>query len=104
MMQLKPNIVFCVRWWVVRMSNQRYAKTQQVDSPRGKRRPGRQFHSNIILIPQVVVPKVSIVGPKEIFVDVGSKAVVECAMENIITVPEFVLWSFNGKVVSTKYN
>ena len=50
------------------------------------------------------MPKVSIVGPKEIFVDVGSQAVVECAMENIITAPEFVLWSFNGKVVSTKYN
>ena len=50
------------------------------------------------------MPKVSIVGPKEIFVDVGSQAAVECAMENIITVPEFVLWSFNGKVVSTKNN
>ena len=58
----------------------------------------------MVLIPQVVVPKVSIIGPKEIFVDVGSKAVVECAMGNIISVPEFVLWSFNGKVVSTKYN
>ena len=59
--------------------------------------------SDHIHIFQVVVPKVSIIGPKEIFVDVGSQAVVECVMENVINVPEFVLWSFNGKVVSTKY-
>ena len=37
MMQLKPNIVLnCIRRWVVRMSNQRHTKTQQVDPPGGK--------------------------------------------------------------------
>ena len=88
------------------MPNQRYAKTQQVDSLGGKDNETiMQLNSyRLSSLSQVVVPKVSIVGPKEIFVDVGSKAVVECAMENIITVPEFVLWSFNGKVVSTKNN
>ena len=88
------------------MPNQRYAKTQQVDSPGGKDNAAEYILTLklSLSLSQVVVPKVSIVGPKEIFVDVGSQAVVECAMENIITAPEFVLWSFNGKVVSTKYN
>ena len=88
------------------MPNQRYAKTQQVDSLGGKDNETiMQLNSyRLLSLSQVVVPKVSIVGPKEIFVDVGSQAAVECAMENIITVPEFVLWSFNGKVVSTKNN
>ena len=88
------------------MPNQRYAKTQQVDSLGGKDNETiMQLNSyRLSSLSQVVVPKVSIVGPKEIFVDVGSQAAVECVMENIITVPEFVLWSFNGKVVSTKNN
>ena len=88
------------------MPNQRYAKTQQVDSLGGKDNETiMQLNSyRLLSLSQVVVPKVSIIGPKEIFVDVGSQAAVECAMENIITVPEFVLWSFNGKVVSTKNN
>ena len=88
------------------MPNQRYAKTQQVDSLGGKDNETiMQLNSyRLSSLSQVVVPKVSIVGPKEIFVDVGSQTAVECAMENIITVPEFVLWSFNGKVVSTKNN
>ena len=88
------------------MPNQRYAKTQQVDSLGGKYKEAEYVLTPklSLYLSQVVVPKVSIVGPKEIFVDVGSQAVVECAMENIITAPEFVLWSFNGKVVSTKYN
>ena len=88
------------------MPNQRYTKTQQVDSLGGKDNETiMQLNSyRLSSLSQVVVPKVSIVGPKEIFVDVGSQTAVECAMENIITVPEFVLWSFNGKVVSTKNN
>ena len=88
------------------MPNQCYAKTQQVDSLGGKDNETiMQLNSyRLSSLSQVVVPKVSIVGPKEIFVDVGSQTAVECAMENIITVPEFVLWSFNGKVVSTKNN
>ena len=88
------------------MPNQRYAKTQQVDSLGGKDNETiMQLNSyRLLSLSQVVVPKVSIVGPKEIFVDVGSQTAVECVMENIITVPEFVLWSFNGKVVSTKNN
>ena len=37
MMQLKPNIVLnSIRRRLVRMPNQRYAKTQQVDSSGGK--------------------------------------------------------------------
>ena len=40
----------------------------------------------------------SIPGPAEMFVDVGSEASVECRMENLVTRPEFVLWSFNNKV------
>ena len=50
---------------------------------------------------QVIVPKVWIAGPSEMYVDEGSQAVVECVMENILSVPEFVIWSFNGKVVSS---
>ena len=45
----------------------------------------------------------SIPGPAEMFVDVGSEASVECRMENLITRPEFVLWSFNNKVVDMVY-
>ena len=44
------------------------------------------------------MPRVSIPGPAEMFVDVGSEASVECRMENLVTRPEFVLWSFNNKV------
>ena len=47
------------------------------------------------------MPKVWIAGPSEMFVDEGSQAVVECVMENILSVPEFVIWSFNGKVISS---
>ena len=51
---------------------------------------------------EVVVPKVFIRGPEDMFVTAGSDLALECAIRNVITKPEYVTWIFNGKVGNNK--
>ena len=62
---------------------------------------------------EVVVPRVEILGPTQIFVNTGKtlsvvnlrydmisggEVTIECVTDNVISRPEYVLWTFNGKV------